>query len=142
MSKLNFFELFKNALDEKNVTIKELEDFGVLKTNTFYNFSTYCPSLFNAIQIANHLQLSLDYILEKSDINNFKRYKNDQSNFYFKLKDMLKTYNISNHKFLKELNMDKNNFAKWKNGATPKFSTVIAISDYLGCGVDDLLEHE
>ncbi len=142
MSKLNFFELFKNALDEKNVTIKELESIGVLKINTFYNFSTYCPSLFNAIQIANSLHLSLDYILEKSDTNNFKPYKTNQTNFHLILNDMLKTYNISKHKLLTDLNMDKNNFVKWKNGATPKFSTVIAISDYLGCGVDDLLEHE
>ena len=142
MKERHYFEIFKEALEERNLTIKDLEENNVLKKDTFYNFSTYCPSLINAIKIANFLKLSLDYILGNVDTNVFKPYKEVQNNFHSIYRKILKAYNVSNYRISKEIDIAENNVTKWKNGAIPKFSTVIAISDYLGCGVDDLLEHE
>ena len=142
MEKVNYFELFKNAIEERNVTIKELEDKNILKTNTFYNFSTYCPSINNAIKIANFLKMSLDYILEKTDNNIFRPYKQHQTNFYNNLKNLLNSYNISNQKFLKDLHMNKDNVTNWKNGAVPKLCTIIKIAEYLDCNIDDLMDVE
>lgn len=142
MKEINCFEMFKDALEERNLTIKSLENNGILRKGTFYNFSTYCPSLTNAIKIANFLEMSLDYILGRTDINSFRKYKENQSNFYKLYKNTLKLYHISNYKLTKAINIAENNIIKWKNGATPKFSTIIMIAEYLNCSIDDLLEKE
>jgi len=140
--KPNFYELFKNALDEKNVSIAKLQKERILKNHTIYNFNDNCPSLNNAMQIANYLEMSLDYILENTTKNHFKKYKIPQKNFYRNFEQRLNEIRISKNKLSKESQISLTTFRGWKNGSIPKLSNVIIISKVLDCRIDDLLETE
>ncbi len=139
---LNYFELFNDALSEKGVTIADLENKEVIAKFVFYKFKLYCPSLKNAIKIANYLEMSLDYILYKKDLNLFKKYDLKQESFYSTIGELLSNLNISKRKFCMDLNFSDAIFTRWKHGATPKLSTIINISNYLGCNIDDLLSKD
>lgn len=141
-NEINYFEIFNDALTEKGFTISNLESENIITKYTFYKFKKYCPSLENAINIANFLEMSLDYILNKTDENKFKKYKTNQSDFIVKLENILSSIILSKRKFCLDLGLSDANFTKWKNGAIPKFSTIINISNYLQCPLDDLLSRE
>lgn len=138
----NFAELLDDLLKEKKITIKELHDNNILKKNVYYEFKEYMPSLKNAISIANYLKVSLDYIINENYTNDFKKYKVKQENFYKNLQNVLSSVNIAKNKMCNDLNISRNNLTRWKSGSQPKLSTLIQITDYLKCDIDDLLDHE
>ncbi len=133
------FDLFLEGLKEKGKSISDLEKDGVLNKNIFYGFKKYCPSLLNAIKVANYLGLSLDYILERTSENKFKEYSLDQIGVYAKIQDIMDSQNLTPYKVSKALNIAQSNFTDWKRGAQPKLSTLISIVDFLHCDLDDVL---
>lgn len=139
INSLNFYELILDVLTEKGLTIKDLEK--VIADNAIYEYSKYTPSLQNAIKIANFLEISLDYLIGKTNENKFRPYNPNQRNFFNNLNKTLKEMNISQNKLSKDIHIGQSSFSRWKNTDTPRFSTVIEIANYLGCMVDDLLEH-
>lgn len=142
MKTTNFLELLQDVLQEQGKKISDLQAEGVVSKFTVYDFSTFVPSLSNAIKIANHLQVSLDYILGNATTNNFKPYKPEQKNFYHILQNTMQSMNISQAKMAHDVGFARNSFCRWKNGVQPKLSTIIEISKYLRCQIDDLLEFE
>ena len=138
----NYFELFSDVLKEKGFTIDDLTKNKVIKPNVFYEFSKYCPSLANGINFANFVEVSLDYIFELTNENNFKKYKLSQTNFYNKLTSVLNQLNIKRTQLSKTLGLSRTTFLRWKNGSVPKLSTVLEIAKIVGCHIDDLLETE
>ena len=140
--KNGYYELVKNALDEKGVTIKELNEKNVLKKFVVYSFHDCCPSLENGIKIANYIEMSLDYIFEFTDKNNFKKYKYPQKNFYNLLISYMNDSKITKYKMIQDIKLSYTSFNRWEKGVQPKLSKVIEIAKYLGCNIDDLLETE
>lgn len=136
----NFYELLKDILDEKQKTYQDLENSGIICKRTFYQFKSFTPHISTIIKIANYLEVSLDYIGDRTSHNNFKKYNETQFNFYKKLINLLKYSNISQSKLCRDINLGRSNFTYWKNGSLPKFSTLIDIANYLQCSIDDLLE--
>jgi len=92
------------------------------------------------INIANFLHMSIDYILDRTADNRFKKYSLTQSNFYINLKKMM--ISASQLKLCKDLGISRTNFSRWKNGTKPTIAKLILIADYLNCNIDELLEHE
>lgn len=138
----NFGELISNALFERNKSIKDLEDNKILAKNSFYSFGKNVPSLESMIKIANFLQLSIDYILDRSTENNFKKYKIDQSKFFNNLEKFRIAENLPKTKFCEKLGISRTNFSRWKNGTQPSLTKLIELADFFGCDIDDLLERE
>lgn len=135
----NNYELILEVLNENGKSIKDLENNKILAKNSFYVFSKTAPSLQILIKIANYLEVSIDYILNRTLENNFRPYKFEQKMFYKKLTDILKSLNVSQSKICKDLNISRTNFSRWKNGTQPSLTKLIAISNYLKCNIDDLL---
>ena len=138
----NYFDLFSDVLKEKGLTISDLTENNVVKQNVFYEFSKYCPSLSNGINFANFVEVSLDYVFEITNENNFKRYKTSQTNFYNKLSTVLEQMNVKRIQLSKNLGISRSTFLRWQYGAQPKLSTVVEIAKLVGCHIDDLLETE
>ncbi|MBP3432080.1 MAG: helix-turn-helix transcriptional regulator [Clostridia bacterium] len=136
----NFYDLISDVLQERNKSIKDLENDGVLTKNTFYNFKDTAPSLSNIIAIANYLSVSIDYIIGNTSENKFKRYSPTQPNLYSKISALLNSSGISQSKLCKAVGISRTNFSRWNHGATPKLSTLIEICKYLSCNLDDILE--
>lgn len=139
---MNFKELIIDVLQEKGKTIQDLVEDKVVVKNAIYEYEEFTPSLRNILNIANYLQVSLDYIVGKSSENNFKKYKMEQNNFYNKFDSLLKEMQITKYKLRKDLHISNADFHRWKNGTTPMFSTILQIVEYLNCSIDDLLEFE
>lgn len=138
----NYFELITEVLNEKGLTISDLEKNKILKQNEIYKYKVYYPSLKNIINIANFLRVSIDFIAENTSKNNFKQYKPHQNNFHKILMDLIKSYGLTQRKFCKETGCSLGTISKWKKGSIPKFSTLVEISNTLNCRIDDLLETE
>ena len=138
----NYFEYFNSAREESGKTIKDLESDSILSENAFYDFKTSCPSTKSAIAMANYFNMSLDYILEKTDVNIFKRYKINQEHFYVKLLNVLNGMGVERATLTNELHISRSTFKRWRDGAIPSFEKIIEIASFLGCMIDDLLETE
>ena len=105
-------------------------------------FSKTAPSLNTMIKIANFLEMSIDYILYKSEDNHFKKYKLNQTNFYNNLKRNMQLLNISQSQLCKDLNISRTNFSRWNNGTSPSITKLITLTNYLNCTINDLLDFE
>ncbi|MCM1534149.1 MAG: helix-turn-helix transcriptional regulator [Corallococcus sp.] len=139
---LNFKTLLNNVLVEQNKTFAELENCGVIGRRAFYQYKNYVPHLSTVIKIANHLQVSLDYLTGRTNDNGFRTYKTEQTNFYYKLIGILKSDDISQSEMSREIPVSRPNFTYWKQGKLPKLETLVAIANYLNCSIDDLLDLE
>ena len=136
----NFKELLNDVLNEKQKSYKDLEKDGIISKRSFYQYKTFTPFLPTIIKIANELQISLDYLAERTNINSFRKYKEDQSNFYNNLMKVLKDSKVSQSKIAECVKIGRPNFSYWKKGSLPKFNTLIDLADYLQCSIDDFLD--
>lgn len=137
----DFISIIQNVLSEQGKTVDVLFKNNIISKNTFYKYKQRNPSLPTLIKIANFLETSIDYMFELCDENKFKKYSNDQTNFYNNLIALIKSTNISVRKFCKDLNYSKDNVKRYKNGTTPSVRTLLEIAEYFKCSVDDLLSH-
>ena len=56
--------------------------------------------------------------------------------------ELIRKSNLSNRQFCKEMNYQKDNIIRYKNGVVPSVRTLFEIAEYFGCSVDDLLTRE
>ena len=138
----NYYEEIRDVMKEKNVSIKDLENNNIFSKNVFYTYTKYNPSISVIVRLANFLEVSIDYLLGRTDTNKFKRYKEKQENFYNNLIKVLKEYNLSFYRVCKDLNISDSNLGRWRYGTKPKLEMLISIADYLQCSIDDLLDLE
>lgn len=139
---MKFIELLLDVLKEQDKSFRDLEDNKIISRKSFYQYKNYTPFLPTILKITNYLNISLDYLANRTTKNEFKKYKIDQSGFNAKLEKELKSANTSKSRLAKDLNIGRSNFSYWKNGSLPKFFMLIEMADYLKCSIDDLLEHE
>lgn len=139
---VDFISAVRNYLDEEGKDINCLFLDGVVSKDTFYKYKQRNPSLQTLIKVANYLQVSIDYLYENTDTNNFVKYSTNQSKFYEYLTEFIKKAKISNRQFCKEMNYQKDIILRYKNGVEPSVRTLFEITNYFGCLVDDLLTKE
>ena len=125
-------------LQERNISIPDFCKMAKIGKNAIYELDDFTPSLPNVLKIADTLKISLDYIAgltEKAEFN-LKEYT---FKFYENLKNELRLQNISQNKFMRDLNYSTEAFTRWKYGSIPHFSTVIEIANYLNTSIDYLI---
>lgn len=138
-----YYDLILDIMNERQKTIKDLEDNKILGKNTFYSFRRNDPSLKSLIEISNFLEVPIDYLIGKTtDSTPFKKYKLKQSDFYNKLEGLIRASSLSRTKLCNELDMTRKNLLRWKNGTTPTISKLMALANYFQCNIDDLLDHD
>lgn len=135
----DFINAIRDIMLEQGKAISDLFKDGVVSENTFYKYSSRNPSLKTLIKIANYLKVSIDYIYENTDENNFKHYAESQSGFYENLMKLINNAKLSGRQFTKDLHYSKDNILRWKKGTEPNIETLLEIAKYFGCNVDDLL---
>lgn len=137
----DFITIIQNVLEECNKTTDDLFNNKIVSKDTFYKYKKRNPSLSTLIKIANYLQVSIDYIFERSNENKFSYYSLDKNIFYKNLITMINSSNISIRQFCKDLNYAKDNVLRYKRGVTPSIRTLIEIADYFDCSIDDLIKN-
>ncbi len=137
---ITFSELVKNILAEQNKSTENLFIDNVISKNTFYKYKQRYPSLNSVIKIANYLKVSIDYLFNLKDENDFSgNYSFDSEIFYHNLSTFIKNKNISFRKFCRDLNYSPDNILRWKKGVVPSVANLLEIAKYLNCYIDDLL---
>ena len=136
---LDFLSAVKNVLAEQNKEVEDLFKDNVVAENTFYKYKHRYPRLKTLIKIANYLKVSIDYLFEYDDKNNFKKYHENDICFCDNLIALIEATGISSRKFCKDLNLSKDNVSRWKKGTIPSLSILFEIAKYFDCSVDDLL---
>lgn len=139
---IDFMSAVKNVLEEQGKSIDCLFTDEIISKDTFYKYKQRNPNLQTLIKISNYLKVSIDYLFELTDENNFVQYSIDQSDFYKRLIDIIKKNNLSNRQFCKELNYQKDNINRYKRGVQPSVRTLIEMANFFGCSIDDFLTKE
>lgn len=62
--------------------------------------------------------------------------------FYDKFKGLCDQRGLSPSAVVKALGLSTGNIAAWKRGQTPKYERLVAIADYLGVSVQELVDDE
>ncbi|MBQ8425383.1 MAG: helix-turn-helix transcriptional regulator [Clostridia bacterium] len=135
----NFISKVKNTLEEQGKSIQNLFDDNIVSKNTFYKYKQRYPSLETLIKITNYLEVSIDYLFEYSNENKFKIYHFDNQIFYENLNLLINKKGISGRQFCKDLNYSRDNLIRWKKGIKPSVQTLIEISKYFQCLIDELI---
>lgn len=137
---IDFITAVANVLFETGRNVNDLFEDNIISKNTFYKYKHRNPNLNTIIKISNYLEVSIDYLFERVDVNNFRPYALEQSAFYYKLTKLIKIQGVSYRQFCKDLNYSKDNINRYKNGVAPSLRTLMEISEYFNCNIDDLLE--
>lgn len=138
----DFINSVKNILEDKGKTTDCLFKENIISKHTFYKYKHRNPSLQTLIKIANYLEVTVDYLYELTDENNFSPYSTNQSEFYKTLLEMIEKTNLSARQFCKQMNFSKDNILRYKKGVEPSVSTLFEISKFFKCSVDDLLQKD
>ncbi len=137
---IDFIELVKKALEERGKTLENLFRDEIVSKNTFYKYRQRQPSLNTLIKIANYLEMSIDYLLERADENGFSGpYQYNKELFYNNLISLISARGLSNRQFCKNLNYSRDNVLRWKKGITPSITNLLEIANYFDCTLEDLL---
>lgn len=136
---IDFIKLVENILEEQGKTKQDLFENNVVSENTFFKYRQRYPSLKTVIKISNYLNVSLDYLFEFSNENNFKEYDINNLKFYDNLISFINNKKISARKFCKDLGYAKDNIIRWKNGTHPTILRMLEITEYFSCSIDDLI---
>lgn len=139
---VDFLDAVYNVLDEKDLNVEILFDNNIISKNTFYKYRKRNPSLQTLIKIANFLEVSIDYLFELCNENHFSRYKTNRNHFYDKLCDLINKSNLSQREFCRRMNYSKANILRYKNGVEPSIRTLLEVSQFFNCQIDELLDKE
>lgn len=139
---VDFLDAVYNVLDEKDLNVEILFDNNIISKNTFYKYRKRNPSLQTLIKIVNFLEVSIDYLFELCSENRFSRYKTNQNHFYDKLCDLINKSNLSQREFCRRMNYSKANILRYKNGVEPSIRTLLEVSQFFNCQIDELLDKE
>lgn len=138
---IDFIASVKNVVEEEGKTIQDLFNDKIISENTFYKYKHRYPSLNTLVKIANYLKVSIDYLFSLTTENNYLFYNINNQVFYDNLVSMIENKKISQRQFCNDLNYAKDNINRWKNGTTPSMQTLLEISKYFNCLIDDLLQN-
>ncbi len=137
---IDFIKLVENVLEEQEKSTQDLFKNNVVSENTFFKYKHRYPSLKTLIKIANYLKVSLDYLFEFTNENQFEQYKEEKIHFYKNLINYINSKKISARQFCKNLSYSKDNVLRWKKGVLPTLQRLLEITDYFGCSIDDLIK--
>ena len=139
MSEKIFIDLVLDVLKENDDNLQRLFD-GVISKSTFYKYRQRWPNLQTVLKIANHLKVSLDYLFKFSNENRFSVYSYSANVFCKNLLQYLENKNLSGRQFCEELNFSRDNILRWKKGILPTIPTLLQISEFFDCTLDDLIK--
>lgn len=148
MNKMSYNEYFsdtlKDLMSEKQITIKYLSEQTKIKLSRLYDYMNEkrMPSLENALKIAEFFRCSLDYLFGLT--KEYKTYEfTTVSSITERIKTVIDNCGKSRYTICKQMNIDQSQMFKWYYGKQiPALSSLINLSDYLGCSLDYLVGRE
>ena len=97
------------------------------------------PSTKVLIRIANFYNVSLNYLLGKSDSNDFIE-SAKSADFKLRFEELCKEKDVTHYKVANDCAFDKSNISKWfSKGYLPELEIIELLCDYFNVSIDYLL---
>ena len=138
---LSFQKRFKEILDESDHKRSELVKLIPISQSTLSNALTYgiIPSTKTLIKIADFFDISLSFLLGKTDNEDF--YKNSSpASFLSRFETLCSEKEVTHYKVANDCLFDKSNISRWiSKGFLPELEILELLCDYFNVSIDYLL---
>ena len=138
---LSFQKRFKEILDESDHKRSELVKLIPISQSTLSNALTYgiIPSTKTLIKIADFFDISLSFLLSKTDNEDF--YKNSSpASFLSRFETLCSEKEVTHYKVANDCLFDTSNISRWiSKGFLPELEMLELLCDYFNVSIDYLL---
>ena len=138
---LSFQKRFKEILDESDHKRSELVKLIPISQSTLSNALTYgiIPSTKTLIKIADFFDISLSFLLGKTDNEDFYKLSSPAS-FLSRFETLCSEKEVTHYKVANDCLFDKSNISRWiSKGFLPELEILELLCDYFNVSIDYLL---
>ena len=138
---LSFQKRFKEILDESDHKRSELVKLIPISQSTLSNALTYgiIPSTKTLIKIADFFDISLSFLLGKTDNEDFYK-SSSPASFLSRFETLCSEKEVTHYKVANDCLFDKSNISRWiSKGFLPELEILELLCDYFNVSFDYLL---
>ena len=138
---LSFQKRFKSLLEESDYSRTEIAKLIPLSQSTLSNALTYgiIPSTKTLIKIANFFDISINFLLGKTDIEDFYK-SSSTASFLSRFESLCSEKKVTHYKVASDCLFDKSNISRWiSKGFLPELEILELLCDYFNVSPDYLL---
>jgi len=139
----NFVETLSELMNEKNLTTDALgKAIRVSGANVrYWKEGKYQLHLSNALKLADYFECSLEFLMGRTHTR-LDFMPCPCPPFHDRLMQVMKEYDKSRYRIVKDTSFTNGYFSRWKNGSDPLMETLLSLTDYFGCTLDYLVGRE
>lgn len=138
---LTFQKRFKTILDESDYSRSELVKLIPISQSTLSNALTYgiMPSVKTLIKIADFFELSINYLLGKTNEVDFCK-SSSVTTFYQRFESLCSEKEVTHYKVATDCLFDKSSISKWfSKNFLPELEIIELLCDYFNVSIDYIL---
>ncbi|MBQ7339436.1 MAG: helix-turn-helix transcriptional regulator [Clostridia bacterium] len=138
---LSFQKRFKSLLEESDYSRSEIAKLIPLSQSTLSNALTYgiIPSTKTLIKIADFFDISINFLLGKTDIEDFYK-SSSPASFLSRFESLCSEKEVTHYKVAADCLFDKSNISRWiSKGFLPELEILELLCDYFNVSPDYLL---
>jgi len=138
---LSFQKRFKSLLEESDYSRSEIAKLIPLSQSTLSNALTYgiIPSTKTLIKIADFFDISINFLLGKTDTEDFYK-SSSPASFLSRFESLCSEKEVTHYKVAADCLFDKSNISRWiSKGFLPELEILELLCDYFNVSPDYLL---
>ena len=138
---LSFQKRFKSLLEESDYSRSEIAKLIPLSQSTLSNALTYgiIPSTKTLIKIVDFFDISINFLLGKTDIEEFYK-SSSPASFLSRFESLCSEKEVTHYKVAADCLFDKSNISRWiSKGFLPELEILELLCDYFNVSPDYLL---
>ena len=138
---LSFQKRFKSLLEEYDYSRSEIAKLIPLSQSTLSNALTYgiIPSTKTLIKIADFFDISINFLLGKTDIEDFYK-SSSPASFLSRFESLCSEKEVTHYKVAADCLFDKSNISRWiSKGFLPELEILELLCDYFNVSPDYIL---
>ncbi len=135
-----FQKRINELVDDANLKRVDLAKLGSIDYRSFSNAIVYgiVPTTSTLIKMANYFKVSMDYILGRTDTNDYVEPSN--TTFQERFENLCKEKGVSHYKVSQDCFFDKSNISRWlSKGYLPTLEILDMITKYFNVSLDYIL---
>ena len=138
---LSFQKRFNSILEESDYSRSEIAKLIPLSQSTLSNALTYgiIPSTKTLVKIADFFDISISFLLGKTDIEDFYK-SSSPASFLSRFENLCSEKEVTHYKVAADCLFDKSNISRWiSKGFLPELEILELLCDYFNVSIDYLL---
>lgn len=138
---LSFQKRFKSLVEDSDYKRSELAKLIPLSQSTLSNALTYgiIPSTKTLMKIADFFDISINFLLGKTDIEEFYK-SSSPASFLSRFESLCSEKEVTHYKVATDCLFDKSNISRWiSKGFLPELEIIELLCDYFNVSPDYIL---